>query len=71
MTPEERDRLARLEQRVASMDDWLRSIHAELKELNKAAHMGKGAWWLMLRAGAVILAVATAGAWLFDRWPKK
>jgi hypothetical protein len=71
MTPDERDRLAKLEQKVTSLEDWLRSIHGELKELNKAAHMGKGAWWLILRIGAVLLALGTAGAWVFDRWPKK
>lgn len=71
MTPDERDRLARLEEKVAGIDDWLRSIHAEIRELNKAAHMGSGAWWLMLRLGAVLVALAAAGAWMFDRWPKK
>ncbi len=71
MTPDERDRLARLEEKVAGIDDWLRSIHAEIRELNKAAHMGSGAWWLMLRLGAVLVTLGAAGAWMFDRWPKK
>lgn len=71
MTPDERDRLARLEQKVAGLDDWLRSIHSDIKELNKAAHMGKGAWWLIIRIGAVLAAFAGAGAWVIDHLAKK
>jgi len=71
MTPEERDRLARLEQRVEGLDAWMKSINSKLDELRTAAHMGAGAWWIILRLGAVLVSIAAAFAWLLDRWPQK
>ena len=71
MTPEERDRLARLEVEVAGLNAWLRSIDGKLDEVRAAAHMGKGAWAVSLRLGAFIIAVCGAFAWLFDRLPHR
>jgi hypothetical protein len=71
MTPEERDRLTRLEQRVEGLDAWMKSINTKLDELRTAAHMGAGAWWIILRLGAVLVSITAVLAWLFDRWPKK
>lgn len=71
MTPEERDRLTRLEQRVEGLDAWMKSINTKLDEVRTAAHMGAGAWWIILRLGAVVVAISAAFAWLFDRWPHK
>lgn len=71
MTPEERDRLTRLEQRVEGLDAWMKSINAKLDEVRTAAHMGAGAWWIILRLGAVVVAISAVFAWLFDRWPHR
>jgi len=71
MTPEERDRLAKVEQKLESQDDWLRSIARDVGEIKEAAHMGRGAWLFLLRLGAVLTALAAAGAWIFDRLPHK
>jgi microcystin-dependent protein len=43
MTPEERDRLAKVEQKVADMEPWLKEIDDKLDRLIAAANMGKGA----------------------------
>lgn len=71
MTPEERDRLVKVETKLESMDDWLRTIASDVGEIKKAAHMGSGAWWLLLRIGAVMVVIAGAFAWIFDRLPHK
>jgi len=71
MTPQERDRLTRLEQRVEGLDAWMKSINTKLDELRTAAHMGAGAWWIILRLGAVLVSIAAALAWLFDHLPHK
>lgn len=71
MTPEERDRLTRLEQRVEGLDAWMKSINMKLDEVRTAAHMGAGAWWIILRLGAVLVAISAVFAWFFDRWPHK
>jgi hypothetical protein len=77
MTPDERDRLLRLEVNAANteksverMSDKVDGLDSKIDDLLKAAHMGKGAWWLMLRMGAVIVAIGTAGAWIFDKLHK-
>lgn len=68
MTPEERDRLAKVETKVEGLDDWLRSIDAKLEELRVAAHMGQGAWLLLLKLGGMIVVIGGAATWLFDRF---
>ena len=62
MSPEERDRLVKVEQIVASQQEWLKSIDGKLDHLTSIADMGRGALWLSLKVGGV-LAVAAAGLW--------
>ncbi len=69
MTPEER--LARLEARADGTDKWLQSIDGKVDELLAAANMGKGAWILLLKLGAVVAAIATVIAWLLDHFGGK
>ena len=75
MSPEERDRLLRLElnaenqaMSVDRISDKVDRLDGKVDDLLKAAHMGQGAWWLMLRVGAVITAVISAAVWIFDRF---
>lgn len=75
MTVEER--LARLEVRADGNDAWLRSIDTKVDRLVEAMNMGKGAWVLVLKAGAVLVALAgavgsmvAAAAWVFDKFHK-
>jgi|GEM_PF-637068 len=70
MSPEERDRLVKVEQIVAGQQESLRSIERKLDHLTSIADMGKGALWLSLKVGG-ILAVAVAALWaLFDKLHK-
>lgn len=67
VTPEERDRLARLEATVAGQQKWLEDIDKKLDELLAAANMGKGAWWILLRVGGVLVVLGGGAAWLIDK----
>jgi hypothetical protein len=67
MNPKERERLARVEQKVADMEPWLREIDDKLDRLIAAANMGKGAWWAVLKLGGLLVLATGAVAWLYDR----
>lgn len=71
MTPEERDRLTKVEAKLEGQEAWLRAIAADVSEIKEAAHMGRGAWVFILRLGAVVAALAAAAAWIFDHLPRK
>jgi hypothetical protein len=68
MTPEERDRLRTVEVEVMNMKVILASIADDVAEIKEAAHMGKGAWLLLLKLGAVLGAIVAAVAWMVDRF---
>lgn len=67
MTPDERDRLVKVEQIVAGQQESLKSIEAKLDHLTTIADMGKGALWLALKVGGVLAALAAALWALFDK----
>ncbi|HEX7005578.1 MAG TPA: hypothetical protein VF274_00435 [Alphaproteobacteria bacterium] len=67
MTAKERERLARVEQKVADMEPWLREIDEKLDRLIAAADMGRGAWWAVLKLGGLLVLAAGGFAWLYDR----
>jgi hypothetical protein len=67
MNSRERERLARVEQKVADMEPWLREIDEKLDRLIAAANMGQGAWWAVLKLGGLLVLTAGAVAWLYDR----
>ena len=66
MLPGERDRLARLEARFDSMEDWVKSMDGKLDKLLTAANMGQGAWKFTLWVGGVLAGLAAVGTWVFD-----
>jgi hypothetical protein len=68
MTPEERDRLARLEEKVAGITGELASISGKLDQLIAAANMGKGAWWAVLRLGGLLVVTGSACGWVLGHW---
>lgn len=70
MDPEERDRLVRLEERFEGQQKQLDVISGKLDSLLTAAHMGRGAWWLIIRIGAVLAALAGFAAWAWERLPR-
>lgn len=70
MTPEERDRLVKLEVEMEQIKTQLDAMSAKLDMLVEAATMGRGAWWLLLKVGAVAGAVVAGTAWVLDHLPK-
>lgn len=70
MSPEERDRLVKVEQIVAAQKEDLDEIKASLHRLEALANMGRGAHGFFLKAGAVA-AVVIAAIWaVFDKFHK-
>jgi hypothetical protein len=67
MDRDERDRLVVLEEWRKSVDEKLTHISSTLDKLAEAAAMGRGAWWLILKIGSVLLAVGAALGWLADK----
>lgn len=64
-TPEER--IAALEARMNGTDAWLKDMDSKLDSLVAAANMGRGAWWIILRIGGVLVVLGGALAWLIDK----
>lgn len=48
------ERLARLEVLVAEQRDDIKELRTQMTELVKAAHMGRGALWIMLPIGTLL-----------------
>lgn len=74
MTPEERDRLTRLEGSVAQLaknDEHLESrierMDGKLDRLLTAAAMGKGAWWAILKVGGVLSLMVGIAVWVWEQ----
>ena len=57
----------RLEESEERVEKRLESIEEKVQQILDAANMGKGAWWLILKIGAVLSAFAAAGAWVWDK----
>jgi len=70
MMPEERDRLVKAEAQMVAFDERLDRIETKLDKLVLAAAMGKGAFWLLMKLGGMLVLVAGAVAWAADhfRW---
>lgn len=60
------ERIAALEARMNGAEGWLQSIDTKLDTVIAAMNMGKGAWFLLLKVGAILVAIAGAIAWLTD-----
>ena len=57
-------RLAESEQRLETR---LESIEEKVQLILDAANMGKGAWWLVLKAGAILSALIAVSSWVFEK----
>jgi hypothetical protein len=62
-----------IEARVARdkrTDERFDRLEAKVQSLLDAANMGKGAWWLSVKIGGIIMTVMAAMAYLVDkiRW---
>jgi len=49
------------------LDERLTSLEGNVQKILDAANMGKGAWWLVLKIGAVLSAFVAAGAWVLEK----
>lgn len=54
-------------ERDKRLDERLGSLEHNVQKILDAANMGKGAWWLVLKIGAVLSALAAAFWWLVDK----
>lgn len=68
MTPEERDRLVRLERDFEHIKNSLDTIVQDVAEMKRAALMGKGALVVLMRIGAVLVVVGGWAMWGIDRF---
>ena len=66
MTPEERDRLVTLEIELKAIKELLPNIARDVAAIKDATNMGKGAWIMLVKLGAVLLTVIGAVAWVAD-----
>jgi hypothetical protein len=76
------ERLARLEVIASELRDDIKEeraknntalgeLRGDMKELLAAAHMGRGAGWIIIRFGAVVVGCIGIAKILFDLWPHK
>lgn len=70
MSPEERDRLAKVEQILAGQKETLDAIKESVSRLEAYANMGRGALGLFLKLGAVVTAIAAIAWAVFDKFHK-
>lgn len=68
MSPEERDRLAKVEAEVELLKEQLGQANEKLDRLLTLAAMGQGAWLVILRLGAIVTALAATGAGAVMAW---
>lgn len=69
--------IAELKSRVRAMEKVAESLDGKVDQIIAAMNMGKGAWVLLLKVGAVFVAFVTAfaalvsaAAWVFDKFHK-
>ena len=70
MSPEERDRLVKVEQILIGQKEALDQIKESVERLETLANMGKGALSLFLKLGAVLTAVVAVAWAAFDKFHK-
>jgi hypothetical protein len=75
MTEEEKQRLMRLEFKFQSHQEDMVELKGDVKEIKSAvsgllaaANMGRGAWWMLIKVGAVLVAIAGVVGWVYDRF---
>lgn len=66
MSPDEQKRLATVEANQGHMEADVAEMKADIKTLIAALNMGQGAFYMVLKIGAVIAAVATVIAYVID-----
>lgn len=54
-------------ERDRKLDERLGSLEQNVQKILDAANMGRGAWWLVLKIGAVLSAIVAAGSWMLEK----
>lgn len=68
MTPDERDRLAKVETKVEAIERMLAEMDGKLDTVVSAATFSRGALWAALKIGGFALVVIAALGWAWDRF---
>jgi hypothetical protein len=55
-----------LKAEVSNLKGQLSDIDAKLSQLVDAANMGKGAWWMTVKLGGVLVTISAGAAWLWQ-----
>ncbi len=61
------EKVAVLENRMTVLEKRIDNMDKKLDQLIQAAYMGKGAWWMFLRIGALFVLASGLVAWLVDK----
>ncbi len=68
VTPDERDRLAKVETKVEAIERMLSEMDGKLDTVVSAATFSRGALWAALKIGGFMLVVVAALGWAWDRF---
>lgn len=60
MTPEERDRLTKVEVKVETIDETLREVREDVRALRSMAENAKGGWRTLMIVGGIGTAIGGA-----------
>ncbi|MDP6343563.1 MAG: hypothetical protein QF491_08525 [Alphaproteobacteria bacterium] len=60
--------IGRLQGKVEAMGDSLADMDGRLQSLEAVSNMGKGALWMALKIGGVLMLFAGGIAWLWERF---
>lgn len=61
---------SRIENAEKQLFDRMSSLESKLQQLLDAANMGRGAWWLFLKIGGIIVIIGSGLVWLTDKLDK-
>jgi len=66
MTTSTEERLARLEALFETQGEDIKDIKGDVQDLVRAMHTGRGALWLLLKIGAVLLGIVAIAKLVLD-----
>lgn len=61
------EKIGALDARMDNIEGWVEKIDGNVENLTDAANMGRGAWWATVKIGGVLMLLAGAAAWVWER----